>query len=89
MYVVVQFIRFSKDDPAYQGVRRLSMMAGGSIFFSLISSNLLGLVEAWLGFSTVLENFFLLWGVAPYLILPIVCPIAEVVLYWKMKPYRM
>lgn len=87
VYVLIRFIRFPKEDPAYQGVRSWSLIVGGLFFLPLIGSNLLGLLDLWLGWSDWLENLYVLIFV-PYLFLPLICPIAEAVLYWKMRPYQ-
>lgn len=88
VYVLIRFIRFPKEDPAYGGVRIWSLILGGLVLLPLVGSSLLSLLELWLSWSDWLENLYGLMFI-PYLFLPLICPIAEAVLYWKMRPYRL
>lgn len=80
LYLLIRFFRFPKDDPAYPGVRTVSLVALLSIFVPrlflvLFFSNHSSIVFALVLFLTLLIPL-LVW------------PTAEAVLHWKMRSYR-
>lgn len=88
LYVLIRFFRFPKDDPAYPGVRQVSLVIVASLLFPRLIGLMLYLLEMKLGLTDWLEIFSTLTTILTYALPFLVFPLAEGVLYWKMRAYR-